>query len=83
MSENCQGWIQMEHYRFHLVEDWPENPYKHATLAAIRSILRRLLADSSGPTSASQCSICRDRSTGILEPEKEERFRLTTLSRAA
>lgn len=83
MTDNYQEWIQMEHYRFHLVEDWPESPYKQATLAAIRSSLRTLLADSSDRSCACKCSICRNRSTGILEPKNDEPFRLSAVARAA
>ena len=35
-------WLAVEHYRLHVVEEWPDGPHKHAALAAIRSSLASL-----------------------------------------
>jgi hypothetical protein len=32
-------WLSMEHYRLHIAEEWPDGPYKEATLAAIHSTI--------------------------------------------
>jgi hypothetical protein len=32
-------WLSMEHYRLHMVEEWPDGFYKEATLAAIHSAM--------------------------------------------
>ena len=44
-------WTAMERYRSHLVEEWPDTPYKKATLAAIRSSLASLWPDARVTTS--------------------------------
>jgi hypothetical protein len=49
-------WIAVEHYRLHTVEEWPDGPYKEATLAAIHSALAGLLG--AAPTRSSECTIC-------------------------
>ena len=76
-NKRNQEWIQMEHYRFHYVEDWAESAYKRAILAAIRSSLRSLLPASGDLALASQCSICRQRGTSILESSFEKAKPLT------
>jgi hypothetical protein len=45
-------WIAMEHYRLDIVEQWPDGPYKTATLDAIHSSLAGLLQRSSATDSA-------------------------------
>ena len=40
-------WISNEHHRMHIVEAWPDGPYKDATLRAIHSTLYRLAQDPS------------------------------------
>jgi hypothetical protein len=35
-------WIAVEHYRLHLVENWPPSAHRDATLAAIHSSLASL-----------------------------------------
>ena len=59
-------WIAMEHYRLHTVEQWPDGPYKTATLDAIHASLTSLTRDT--PQSP-VCSICSKRrnAQGILE----------------
>jgi len=80
-NQKYREWIQVEHYRFHLVEDWAESPYKEATLAAIRSSLQSLQSDPSDRMAASECSICRERGTSISASslENEKPFRLTAV----
>mgnify|MGYP001544346772 CR=1 FL=1 len=58
------AWISMEHYRLHLVEEWPDSPYKQATLAAIRSAIGSLSCGSLAPA-AESCSICRGREKAL------------------
>ena len=52
-------WIAMEHHRLHLVEEWPESPYKQAALAAIRSTLEGLLRNQHA--GALVCEVCLNR----------------------
>lgn len=52
--------IAMEHYRLHTVEQWPDGPYKAATLDAIHASLTRLTRDAAA-TYAPACSICSNR----------------------
>ena len=50
-------WIAIEHYRLHLVENWPHSAHKEATLAAIHSTLAGL--DRNWRVTARQtCMMC-------------------------
>ena len=35
-------WLAMQHYRIHVMEQWPDGPRKRAGLAAARSVIERL-----------------------------------------
>jgi hypothetical protein len=50
-------WLAMEHYRMHLIEEWPDGPRKEAGLASVRSALESLLRSSEGEP-AFTCAIC-------------------------
>jgi hypothetical protein len=53
-------WLAMEHYRLHVVEQWPDGPQKEAALAAVHSTIESLT--SQGPEDAALvCSICSAR----------------------
>lgn len=39
-------WIAVENHRLQIVKEWPESPYKEATLAAIYFTLKGLSQDS-------------------------------------
>jgi hypothetical protein len=54
-------WIMGEHHRLHIVEEWPDGPYKEAVLAAIRSTLDSLLLDFRAAVKQPVCAICRNR----------------------
>ena len=54
-------WIAVEHYRLHIVEDWPDSPSRVATLAGIRSSLASLSRDPRVASSLSECTVCRSR----------------------
>lgn len=47
-------WIEQEYYRLHVVEEWPDSPYKHVLLIAISSKLESL-ARQLPPLLASDC----------------------------
>lgn len=57
-------WIAMEHYRLHLIEEWPEGPRKEASIAAIHSTLGRLLAAQPVGVDLPLCEICLSRPKG-------------------
>ena len=42
-------WLSWEQYRLNIVEEWPDGPYKDATLAAIHSTIERALQNSPAP----------------------------------
>jgi hypothetical protein len=54
-------WVAMEHYRLHVVEEWPDSPYKQATLAAIQSTLTSLSREACPVKNQVQCTICASR----------------------
>lgn len=59
-------WIQMEHYRLHSVENWPDGAYKRATLAAIHSTLRSLFSIRLVESLPLQCSVCLERKRRVV-----------------
>jgi len=54
-------WIAVEHYRLHTIEEWPDSPYKEATLAAIHAALTSLASDPRAGAPVAACNICRTR----------------------
>ena len=62
-------WMKMEHYRLHVVEEWPDSPHKKAVLAAIRSTLGRLQTDLPSGFELPRCIVCSSRRAGsaVLE----------------
>jgi hypothetical protein len=48
----------MEHYRMHVMEQWPDSPRKEAGLAAVRSTLESLRTDAPGGELDFVCSEC-------------------------
>jgi hypothetical protein len=62
-------WLSMEHYRLHIVEEWPDGSYKEATLAAIHSTIKRTGQNSLGPIGVAECTIClsRRKTSELLE----------------
>ena len=62
-------WMKMEHYRLHVVEEWPDSPHKKAVLAAIRSTLGRLQTDLPSGFELQRCIVCSSRRAGsaVLE----------------
>jgi hypothetical protein len=62
-------WIMGEHHRLHIVEEWPDGPYKEAVLAAIRSTLDSLLLDFRAAANRPVCAIChnRRRATAVFD----------------
>jgi hypothetical protein len=63
-------WIMGEHHRLHIVEEWPDGPYKEAVLAGIRSTLESLLQDFRAAANRPVCAIChnRRRATAVVDP---------------
>jgi len=58
-------WIAMEHYRLHVVENWPDGPRREATLTAIHSKLASFGKQSHVTTGARDCSICSSRARTV------------------
>ena len=56
--KHIEQWIDVEHYRLHCAERWPESDYKEAVLAAIHSTLKSLEATSSAPVEQPRCMVC-------------------------
>jgi hypothetical protein len=55
-DKHLEQWINVEHYRLHCSERWPESDYKEAVLAAIHSTLKTLEAISLVNSSAAVCA---------------------------
>jgi hypothetical protein len=67
-------WIAVEHCRLHLVERWPDSPYKEATLAAVYSTLARLGQDPRSATASRECVVCGARKVAVVEFPKTLRI---------
>ena len=52
------NWLAMEHYRLHVVENWPDRPAKDAALAAIQSTMASLLRIRPAEGLEFECCIC-------------------------
>ena len=53
-------WLAMEHYRIHLMEEWPDGPRKDAGLAAAYAALEAL--ENSAPVASTfVCEVCAKR----------------------
>ena len=60
-------WLAIEHYRLHLMEEWPEGARKDAGVAAARSALNSLERTAPVNSAVFECAICSGRSaaTGV------------------
>ena len=68
-------WIAMEHHRLHLIEEWPDGPYKQAALAAIHSSLEGLLR-THRVGDLPVCEICLSRPNAPLLVQFPKSFQL-------
>jgi hypothetical protein len=50
--------LAMEHYRLHIIEQWPDGANRDAALAGVRSALDGLAASQSGGLAAWVCIVC-------------------------
>ena len=55
-------WIAFEHYRIHVIDQWPDGPKKQAGLASARSVLERMVQGSSFA-----CAICASGRQAVTE----------------
>jgi hypothetical protein len=67
-------WLATEHYRIHVMEQWPDGPRKDVGLAAARSALESLLRTASPNEPAFMCSICASRRQNATVIEYPLRF---------
>jgi hypothetical protein len=61
-------WLAMEHYRMHVIQQWPDGPRKEAALAAARSAIASLQRAVS-LTDAEICPVCAGGSHGPMVVE--------------
>jgi hypothetical protein len=54
-------WLAQEHYRIHLMEEWPDGARKEAGLAAAKSALYSLQRTAPPQASAFMCEVCAAR----------------------
>jgi hypothetical protein len=59
-------WIAFEHYRIHVIEQWPDGPKKQAGLASARSVLERMvrIMPDGSPFA---CAICASGRQAVTE----------------
>lgn len=60
-------WLAIEHYRLHLIEEWPEGARKAAGLAAVRAALDSLERNAPNQCSNFKCAVCCGRSAAPLK----------------
>jgi len=58
--------ITFEHYRIHVIEQWPDGPKKQAGLASARSVLERMVRTLPEGSSFT-CAICASRRHIVTE----------------
>jgi hypothetical protein len=54
-------WVATEHYRLHVIEEWPEGARKAVALSATRSSLQSLLQNHQPEGLLAACEICLSR----------------------
>jgi uncharacterized protein YggL (DUF469 family) len=59
--------LAMEHYRFHVIEQWPEGAQKEAALAAVRSAIDSVLRLDPDGTAGWSCMVCGRRTAQFSE----------------
>ena len=72
-NKTLGGWINVEHYRLHCVEGWPDSPYKEAVLAAIHSSLERFTAAAPFEPKCMVCATRRAESVVLQFPSRSQR----------
>jgi len=70
-------WLATEHYRLHVIEQWPNGPRKEAVLTAARSALESLLRTTPRNGSAFRCPICAGKRQSATLIEYPLRFQST------
>jgi hypothetical protein len=53
-----RDFLAMEHYRLHMMEEWPDSPVKRARLAAVRATIASLSATPPAGAAGFECDIC-------------------------
>jgi hypothetical protein len=70
-------WLATEHYRIHVMEQWPDGPRKDVGLAAARSALESLLRAAPPNESEFTCAVCARRRQSATVIEYPLRFQST------
>jgi hypothetical protein len=63
MQKFIAAWLACEHYRLHVVEQWPDSPRKQAVIEAIQSTLDSLSRDPRTVQGNVSCFLCETRKT--------------------
>lgn len=86
VNEALQQFMNVEHYRLHCAEQWPDGPYKEAVIASACSQLEHLEASAIAPFQAPGCMVCAAKNSKkarvLAFPSKPESCQ-TVLPRAA
>jgi hypothetical protein len=53
--------LAMEHYRLHVIEQWPDSARKEAGIAAVRSTIESLERSAPAGQPAFECIVCAAR----------------------
>jgi hypothetical protein len=58
--------IAMEHYRLHVIEQWPDSARKEAEIAAVRSAIESLERSAHAGAPLFQCIVCAFRDSALV-----------------
>jgi hypothetical protein len=53
-----RDWLAMEHYRLHVIEQWPYGPEKEARLAAVHATIESLARTAPLDEPPFECATC-------------------------
>ncbi|HUA19679.1 MAG TPA: hypothetical protein VMB25_13110 [Bryobacteraceae bacterium] len=70
-------WLNQEHQRLHIVEEWPDGPQKEAALGSIRSKLKSLLIHR-GEENVPPCLVCQNRKLPTFVTPDAKKFQIET-----
>lgn len=59
-------WLAQEHYRIHLMEEWPDGARKDASLAAARGALSSLQQAGGSGLTGFVCEVCASRQDSAI-----------------
>ncbi len=74
------AWLASEHFRIHVIEEWPDGPRKEAALSAARSAVNSLLRSAHPDVLNFHCSVCANRRKSVAVVARPAPYQLSCSS---